>query len=245
MESEAHNQEDLKYNLRERDGKNLKFTFSEAEDFEGLDDYILESTQEQITNPTQVRGNLPPGSPGKTMRLKPKRPLREKEFGKRTKKRKNNHAKRESGLDSKADDSSLGRWTVEEHHKFIRGKSISNISALHLYGKNWKKVVEFIGTRSGPQIRSHAQKFFKKVQKESTQNVFDYVAQKANEIEKLEGSSPAEPAVLASPLQKDVALLGISQHSTGIGASPPEPEAPPKPGQVAQSSDPQLSSLVK
>ena len=32
--------------------------------------------------------------------------------------------------------------------------------ALRLYGKEWKKVENHIKTRSGAQIRSHAQKFF-------------------------------------------------------------------------------------
>ncbi len=34
-----------------------------------------------------------------------------------------------------------------------------------MYGKNWKKIEELIGTRNGSQIRSHAQKFFLKVKK--------------------------------------------------------------------------------
>lgn len=33
-----------------------------------------------------------------------------------------------------------GRWTDEEHKKFLR--------ALELYGKDWKKVEEHIGTRT-------------------------------------------------------------------------------------------------
>jgi SHAQKYF class myb-like DNA-binding protein len=33
------------------------------------------------------------------------------------------------------------------------------------YGKNWKKVEEIVATRSGSQVRSHAQKFFNKLQK--------------------------------------------------------------------------------
>lgn len=41
-----------------------------------------------------------------------------------------------------------GRWTREEHMMFIE--------ALSIYGKNWKKVEEHIGTRTGAQIRSHA-----------------------------------------------------------------------------------------
>ena len=51
-----------------------------------------------------------------------------------------------------------GRWTNEEHKKFIE--------ALKKYGKQWKKVEEYIQTRSGAQIRSHAQKYFLKIQKE-------------------------------------------------------------------------------
>lgn len=34
-----------------------------------------------------------------------------------------------------------------------------------MYGKNWKKIEELIGTRNGSQIRSHAQKFFLKFKK--------------------------------------------------------------------------------
>ena len=51
-----------------------------------------------------------------------------------------------------------GRWSCEEHKKFIEG--------LMKFGKNWKKVEEHIGTRSGAQIRSHAQKFFKRLERE-------------------------------------------------------------------------------
>ena len=50
-----------------------------------------------------------------------------------------------------------GRWTSEEHDKFLE--------ALEVYGKNWKKVENHIGTRSGAQIRSHAQKFFGRLQR--------------------------------------------------------------------------------
>lgn len=53
---------------------------------------------------------------------------------------------------------SMGRWTKEEHKKFVEG--------IRLYGKNWKKVEDHIGSRSGAQIRSHAQKFFNRLEKE-------------------------------------------------------------------------------
>jgi len=35
-----------------------------------------------------------------------------------------------------------------------------------MYKRDWKKVETFIGTRSGAQIRSHAQKFFTRIEKE-------------------------------------------------------------------------------
>ena len=41
-----------------------------------------------------------------------------------------------------------GRWREEEHLRFLQ--------AIRLYGKDWRKVEDFIGTRSAAQIRSHA-----------------------------------------------------------------------------------------
>jgi hypothetical protein len=35
------------------------------------------------------------------------------------------------------------------------------------YGKDWKKVEQYVATRSSSQVRSHAQKFFNKLQKSS------------------------------------------------------------------------------
>jgi SHAQKYF class myb-like DNA-binding protein len=46
-----------------------------------------------------------------------------------------------------------GKWTCEEHNRFLE--------ALELYGNIWKKVEDYIGSRSRAQIRSHAQKYFR------------------------------------------------------------------------------------
>ena len=52
---------------------------------------------------------------------------------------------------------SEGRWSYIEQIQFIDGLSKN--------GPNWKKIKETMNTRSLPQIRSHAQKFFKKLKR--------------------------------------------------------------------------------
>ncbi|KAI3693478.1 hypothetical protein L6452_33313 [Arctium lappa] len=51
------------------------------------------------------------------------------------------------------------RWTVDEHNSFLE--------ALKLYGRAWQRIEEHIGTKTAVQIRSHAQKFFTKLEKEA------------------------------------------------------------------------------
>ena len=61
-----------------------------------------------------------------------------------------------------------GRWTEEEHKKFLKG--------IIEYGNNWKMVAKLIKTRSSSQARSHAQKYFLKVKKKiiSQKKVFNF-----------------------------------------------------------------------
>jgi SHAQKYF class myb-like DNA-binding protein len=52
-----------------------------------------------------------------------------------------------------------GHWSKDEHNRFVDG--------LRKHGKDWKKIVECVGTRSSNQVRSHAQKYFLKLEKKS------------------------------------------------------------------------------
>ena len=50
--------------------------------------------------------------------------------------------------------SSNGRWSKEEHNKFIE--------AIIKFGNDWKKIQKYIPSRTSTQARSHAQKFLLK-----------------------------------------------------------------------------------
>lgn len=48
-------------------------------------------------------------------------------------------------------------WSDDEHDKFLE--------ALHMFGRDWKKIEDYVGSKTVIQIRSHAQKYFLKIQK--------------------------------------------------------------------------------
>ncbi|KAM3370173.1 hypothetical protein ACQJBY_017832 [Aegilops geniculata] len=52
------------------------------------------------------------------------------------------------------------KWTEDEHKLFLE--------AMQLHGRAWRRIQEHIGTKTAVQIRSHAQKFFSKVTRDSS-----------------------------------------------------------------------------
>ena len=71
---------------------------------------------------------------------------------------------------------SNGRWSQKEHLSFIKG--------CLLYGNNWKKIQNYIQTRTCLQIRSHSQKYFYKLNKKyKTENLNNILNQ--DELDKL------------------------------------------------------------
>lgn len=53
----------------------------------------------------------------------------------------------------------VGRWTEQEHMAFLEG--------LEKHGKQWKTIAGMIGTRTVVQVRTHAQKYFQKIERKS------------------------------------------------------------------------------
>jgi SHAQKYF class myb-like DNA-binding protein len=101
---------------------------------------------------------------------------------------------------------SCGRWTDEEHQAFLEG--------LTECGREWKKVAMRIPTRTSAQIRSHAQKYFSKLQRDQ-EGVF-----LPNESSTPHNYAGAAAAAIPAEGQREQLAPGVQQNVERILANP-------------------------
>ncbi len=127
---------------------------------------------------------------------------------------------KKAGADADPETSTTGRWTKEEHRRFVE--------AYRLFGKNWKKVQEYVGTRTTTQARSHAQKYFSKMQKG---------AESGGELSSSDGTS-------ASPLPTLVPKAASECRKDSEEVQAPFVKAIKKAGKRSRPSSPEVVHLV-
>jgi len=99
-----------------------------------------------------------------------------------------------------------GRWLPEEHRLFLEG--------LERFGKKWTKISAYIGTRTAMQVRTHAQKYFQKLDKVSKDDgLQDAVSALANAKGKLQHHDVA--AVHDLPGPGAGAPVHVTSHLSG------------------------------
>jgi SHAQKYF class myb-like DNA-binding protein len=126
----------------------------------------------------------------------------------------------------------VGRWTDQEHEVFLEG--------LTKYGKQWKTIANLIGTRTVVQVRTHAQKYFQKMEKSKSDGAFTGAPTKAvphhqarpmktNSGNKRKSTpSPVSPAGRKKQLKTGASTIPtniIRKVSIGRGTISPPPEA--------------------
>lgn len=114
-------------------------------------------------------------------------------------------------IDAKSDMCKGGKWTEEEHQRFLE--------AIELFGNIWKKVETYIGTRSTAQIRSHAQKHFRRLRSQAIaemkknneleNNVFVVVREYRNNTYNTSASSGSLFSGASTPIQTLLSSPGI------------------------------------
>ncbi|KAF4654586.1 hypothetical protein FOL47_009904 [Perkinsus chesapeaki] len=100
--------------------------------------------------------------------------------------------------------SSPYRWTAEENQRFV--------DAVSLYGRDWRKVHAYVGTRTRAQIRSHAQKYFQSLNQQiaavtETSNLEDEIPVEIHPIIPTSSdTAPEEPAAPAHAVSEQAVV---------------------------------------
>lgn len=109
-----------------------------------------------------------------------------------------------------------GRWTEAEHIRFLEG--------LRLYSKDWRAIEEYIGTRTCSQIRSHAQKFFLRLQKQQKemrgQGLADADQQILNDLESLYKYGDQMPSLTMKHRKKPLDIGEVESMSSSSCVTP-------------------------
>lgn len=111
-----------------------------------------------------------------------------------------------------------GRWTKEEHEAFL--------SALQMYGKEWKKVAAKVKTRTVVQTRTHAQKYFQKLQKAMEGGAKDEVgqvemgvAQEAKKASAVKKRKQPPPSIASKPQTSNLSTSQMLSNLTTAAQS--------------------------
>ena len=114
-----------------------------------------------------------------------------------------NSSKENENSESNQNEYNSGRWTNEEHQKFIEG--------ILKYGNEWKRVQSIIKTRSSTQARSHAQKFFLRLKKEISPKILadpnqllEYIITSTNKAKNYTNLTPEQKERLFSVIRSNL-----------------------------------------
>jgi SHAQKYF class myb-like DNA-binding protein len=111
----------------------------------------------------------------------------------------------------------VGRWTEKEHTVFLEG--------LEKHGKQWRTLAAMIGTRSVVQVRTHAQKYFQKMEKKknscstsvsSIDSLNDDSDRLSVKRKSLTFATPSSGSVKKNKFHQDGATFEVSPAVVGV-----------------------------